>query len=49
MMASSQTVAGDRVTDRQREETERDGHQDDVQHVDAPSDEQCSGNFRDAI
>jgi hypothetical protein len=36
MMASSQTVAGDRVADRQREKTERGGHQNDVQHVGAP-------------
>jgi hypothetical protein len=44
MMASSQTVAGDRVADRQREETEGGGHQDDVEHVGAPSDEelQCA-------
>jgi hypothetical protein len=39
MMASSETIAGDGVADRQREESERGGHQDDVQHVGAPSDE----------
>jgi hypothetical protein len=39
MVRSSQTVTRDRVADRQREEAERGGHQDDVQHVDAPSNE----------
>jgi hypothetical protein len=37
--ASSKPIAGDGVADRQREEDERDGEHDDVQHVDAPSDE----------
>jgi hypothetical protein len=39
MTVSSQTIAGDGVTDRQREEAEADGQHDDVQHGDAPSDE----------
>jgi hypothetical protein len=44
MTASSQAIAGDGVADREREETEGGGHQDDVQHVDTPSDEelQCA-------
>src|SRR5262249_46641317 len=36
--ASSEPIAGDGEADRQREEDERDGEHDDVQHVDAPSD-----------
>ena len=36
--ASSKPIAGDGVADRQREEDERDGEHDDVQHMDAPSD-----------
>jgi len=32
MKASSETIASDRVTDRQCEEAERDGDQNDVQH-----------------
>jgi len=39
MTASSQTIAGDGVADRQREEADGGGHQDDVQHGDTPSDE----------
>ena len=38
MEASSEPIAGDGVADGQREEDERDGEHDDVQHVDAPSD-----------
>ena len=38
MKASSETIAGNGVADRQREEDERDCEHDDVQHVDAPSD-----------
>jgi len=38
MEASSEPIAGDGVTDRQREEDERNGEHDDVQHGDAPSD-----------
>ena len=34
--ASSEPVAGDGVADRQREEAERDGQHDEVQHFDAP-------------
>jgi hypothetical protein len=37
MTASSQSIAGDDVADRQREEADGSGHQHDVQHVDAPS------------
>ena len=40
--ASSEPIAGDGVADRQREEDECDGEHDDVQHVDAPSNEQYS-------
>ena len=36
----SEPIAGDGVADRQREEDEPDGEHDDVQHGDAPSDEQ---------
>jgi len=36
---SSEPIAGDGVADREREEDERDGEHDDVQHVEAPSDE----------
>ena len=35
--ASSEPIAGDGVADRQREEDERDGEHDDVQHLLAPS------------
>ena len=34
--ASSEPIAGDDVADRQREEADGGGHQNDVQHVDAP-------------
>ena len=34
--ASSKPIAGDDVADRQREEADGGGHQNDVQHVDAP-------------
>src|SRR5262249_29683351 len=40
---SSEPIAGDGVADGQREEADGSGHQNDVQHVDAPSDEQFSG------
>jgi hypothetical protein len=40
MTASSETIAGDGVADRQREEDEPDREHDDVQHRNAPSDEQ---------
>jgi hypothetical protein len=40
--ASSEPIASDGVADRQHEEDERDGEHDDVQHVDAPSDEPVS-------
>jgi hypothetical protein len=40
MEASSEPIAGDRVADRQREEAEPHGQHDDVEHLDAPSDEQ---------
>jgi len=40
--ASSEPIAGDRVADRQREEDDGGGHQDDVQHVNSPSDERIS-------
>jgi hypothetical protein len=52
MIASSETIAGDGVADRQREEAERDGDQNDVNHGDAPSDEMSGsaafGGWRDA-
>jgi len=32
MKASSETIASDRVADREREEAERGGEQDDVKH-----------------
>jgi hypothetical protein len=41
MDASSETIARDRVADRQREEAEGGGEQDDVKHEDAPSDERA--------
>jgi hypothetical protein len=37
MQASSETIAGDGVADRQREEGKPDGQHEDVQHMDAPS------------
>ena len=37
--ASSEPIAGDGVADRQREEDEGDSEHDDVQHVDAPSED----------
>jgi hypothetical protein len=40
MEASSEPIAGDRVADRQREEDKPDGEHNDVQHWNAPSDEQ---------
>jgi hypothetical protein len=36
MRASSQPIASDGVTDREREEAERNGEHDDIQHVDSP-------------
>ncbi len=36
MKASSEPVTGDGVADRKREEAERDGQHDEVQHFDAP-------------
>ena len=46
MMAPSKPIAGDRVADRQREEAERDGDQNDVQHGGAPSNAQCGEPVR---
>ena len=40
MAASSKPVAGERVADRQREKAEPEGQQDQVQHLDVPSDTQ---------
>ena len=40
--ASSEPIAGHCVADRQREEDDGGGHQDDVQHVNSPSDERFS-------
>ena len=42
MKASSETIASDRVTDRQREEAKRDDDQNDVQHGSAPGDGELS-------
>jgi hypothetical protein len=36
MKASSEPVTGDGVADRKREEAERDGQHDEIQHFDAP-------------
>jgi hypothetical protein len=36
MEASSESIAGDGVADRQREESEPDGQHDEVKHFDAP-------------
>jgi hypothetical protein len=36
MKASSESIAGDRVADGKREEAERNGQHDEVQHFDAP-------------
>src|SRR5213078_3309230 len=46
MKVSSQTIASDRVTDRQCEEAERDGDQNDVQHGSAPGDGELSARRR---
>jgi hypothetical protein len=43
MEASSEPIAGDGVADRQREEDEREGEHENVQHVEAPSDKRFSG------
>jgi hypothetical protein len=40
MAASSKPVAGERVAHRQREKAEPEGQQDQVQHLDVPSDTQ---------
>jgi hypothetical protein len=44
--ASSEPIAGDGVADREREEDDGGGHQDDVQHVNSPSDERLSAYNR---
>jgi len=47
MEASSESIAGDGVADRQREESKPDGEHDDVKHLDAPGDdsENCPAGF----
>ena len=44
--ASSESIADNRVADRQREKADGGGHQDDVQHVGAPSNARFSARSR---